>query len=84
MLKCGAGTAAQKGNLKRSKVIEQLKEKLVEASKGSAVPDQGIPAIADGPMAILYDVDSKESPSTQIRYAPRRLGRQVVEVKMHE
>ena len=27
MLKCGAGTAAQRGNLKRSKVIEQLKEK---------------------------------------------------------
>ena len=41
MIKCGAGTAAQKGNLKRSKVIEQLKEKLVEASKGSAVADQG-------------------------------------------
>ena len=84
MLKGGAGTAAQRGTLKRSKVIEQLKEKLVEASKSSAVADQGIATIADDPMTTLDDVDSKESPSKQIRYAPRRLGHQVVEIKMHE
>ena len=84
MLKCGAGTAALKDALKRSKVIEQLKEKLVEASTGSAVADQGIAPIADGPMNILDDVDSKESPSKKMRYAPRRLGHQVVEIKMHE
>ena len=76
--------AAQRGNLKRSKVIEQLKEKLVEASKGSAVADQGIAAIADGPMSMLDDVDSMDSPSKKIRYAPKRLGHQVVEIKMHE
>ena len=59
MLKCGVGTAAQRGTLKRSKVLDGLKEKLVEASKGSAVADQGIAAIADDPMTILDDVDSK-------------------------
>ena len=84
MLKCGAGTAAQRGNLKRSKVIDELKEKIVEASKGSAVADQEIAAIADDPMTILDDVDSKESPSKKIKYAPKRLGHQVVEIKMHE
>ena len=84
MLKCGAGTAAQRGNLKRSKVIEQLKDKLVEASKGSAVADQGIAAIADDPMSMLDDVDSKESPSNKFKHAPTRLVHQVVEIKMHE
>ena len=33
LLKCGAGAGAQKGILKRSKFIEQLKEKLADASK---------------------------------------------------
>ena len=36
LLKCGAGAGAQKGILKRSKVIEQLKEKLADASKYEA------------------------------------------------
>ena len=33
LLKCGAGAGAKKGILKRSKVIEQLKDKLADASQ---------------------------------------------------
>ena len=46
--------------------------------------EQGIAAIADGPMTIMDDADSNESPSKKIKYAPKRLGHQVVEIKMHE
>ena len=61
LLKCGAGAGAQKGILKRSKVIEQLKDKLADASQKM---NQGhAPAVADDPMSALDEVEEKESPS---------------------
>ena len=51
---------------KRSKVIEQLKDKLADASQnmtqGSAVAAHA-PAVADGPMSALDEVEEKESPT---------------------
>ena len=66
LLKCGAGAGAQKGILKRSKVIEQLKDKPADASpnmtQGSAVAAHA-PAVADDPMSALDEVEEKESPT---------------------
>ena len=68
LLKCAAGAGAQNGILKRSKVIEQLNEKLADASnnkaKGSAVAAHE-PAVAEDPMAMLDEVEEKESPTKQ-------------------
>ena len=66
LLKCGAGAGAQKGILNRSNVIEQLKDKLADASQkmtqGSAVAAHA-PAVADDPMSALDEVEEKESPT---------------------
>ena len=46
---------------KRSKVIEQLKDKLADASQKM---NQGHePAVADDPMSALDEVEEKESPT---------------------
>ena len=66
LLNCGAGTGAKKGISKGSKVIEQLKDKLADASQtmnqGSAVAAHA-PAVADDPMSALDEVEEKESPT---------------------
>ena len=71
LLKCGAGAGAQKGILKRSKVVEQLKDKLADASQ--TMTEGHAAAVADDPMSALDEVEEKESP-TKMRYAPNTLG----------
>ena len=61
LLKCGAGAGAQKGILKMSKVIEQLKDKLADASQ--KMTEGHAPAVADDPMSALDEVEEKESPT---------------------
>ena len=60
------GQGLRKGILNRSKVIEQLKDKLADASQkmiqGSAVAAHA-PAVADDPMSALDEVEEKESPT---------------------
>ena len=66
LLRCGAGAGAHRGILKRSKVIEQLKDKLADASQkmtqGPAVAAHA-PAVADDPMSALDEVEENESPA---------------------
>ena len=54
------GHGAQKGILKRSTVIEQLKDKLADASQH--MTEGHAPAVADDPMSALDEVEEKESP----------------------
>ena len=83
-LKCGAGAAAQKGILNMSAVIEQLKDKLADASQNMTQGSAGAepdPAVADDPMSALDEVEEKESPPT-MKYAPTRLGNTVFQIEM--
>ena len=61
LLKCGAGAGAQKGILNRSNVIEQLKDKLADASQ--TMTEGHAPAVADDPMSALDEVEEKEPPT---------------------
>ena len=63
LLKCGAGPGAQRGVLKRSNVIEKLKDKLADASH--KMIEGHAPAVADGPMSALDEAEENESPTKQ-------------------
>ena len=63
LLKCGAGANAQRGILKMSKVIEQLKDKLANASQ--QMTEGHASAVADDPMIALDEVEEKESPTNK-------------------
>ncbi len=86
LLKCSAGTSAHKGALRRSRVVEDLKAKLSEASDGAC---QGS-AVAEGldhpddPMSQLDPLD--ESAALQARkrlkYSPKRVANRVFHIEM--
>ena len=56
------GQGTQRGILKRSKVIEQLKDKLADASQQMGEGDVA-PAVVDDPMSALDEVEENESPT---------------------
>ena len=62
LLKCCAGAGAQNGILKRSKVIEQLKDKLREMHPQKMIEGDA-PAVVHDPMSALDEVEEKESPT---------------------
>ena len=50
-----------------SKVVEQLKDKLADASQNMTEGHDA--AVADDPMSMLDEVEEKESPTKRMRYA---------------
>ena len=86
LLKCGCGPGAKNGILKRSKVIEQLKDKLAEASSHTTPKDSAVAAhdsaVADDPMSMLDEVEDKESPAKKVNFQPKRSRHQVFLIEM--
>ncbi|MCP4243390.1 MAG: hypothetical protein GY772_22780, partial [bacterium] len=86
LLKCSAGTTAQKGALRRSRVLEDLKAKLSEASdgvcQGSAVAEGLDPS--DDPMSQLDPLEESEAVQARkrLKYSPNRVANRVFHIDM--
>ena len=88
LLKCSAGRAARKGVLKRSKVLETLKNKLAgmpvkesEVSETTSAPSE---TTVDDPMLGLEDIKEEAhapSPKKQ-KYMPKRVCNRVQNIEM--
>ena len=81
LLKCAGGPQATKGMLKRSKILEELKEKLSEASKNpvnAAVavrPEEAAVAVEDDPIQELDNIDDEPCvpPGKRPKYSRKRM-----------
>ena len=87
LLKCGVGVGAKNGAMKRSKVIDELKQKLHELSKGvygaAAVADQHESQHEEDPMLALDDIGTLGEPSPKKgKYQPKRACNQIFEIEM--
>ena len=88
LLKCGVGVGAKNGAMKRSKVIDELKQKLYDLSKGI----DGTAAVADkhesqheeeDSMLALDDIGTPGEPSPKkAKYQPKRACNQIFEIDM--
>ena len=91
LLKCGAGTAAQKGILERSQIAEKLKNKLHDMSRNTeqaavaalSAEDEAAVA-ADDPMRMLGDIEKDDSQpaSKKTKYSPKRMCNRVFRIEM--
>ena len=88
LLKCSAGREARKGVLKRSKVLETLKDKLagipVKDSAGTESTSAPSEGAVDDPMLMLDDIPegaSEPSPKKQ-KYCPKRVCNRVQKIEM--
>jgi len=89
LLKCAAGLLAQRGALKRSKVLEELKEKLNKASSlgdeaVAVAMDSAVAEKDDDPMDALDDLEEPEKPPPAKRgkYSPKRTANRIFEIDM--
>ena len=80
LLKASLGPTAQRGALKRSQVIEEMKAKLCQKISIPAVADASLDAVAD-PMDALDDVSILETPKKR-KYVKKRQSGLVQSVEM--
>ena len=90
-LRCAGGPQATKGMLKRSKILEELKEKLSEASQNprsnaavAVMLEESAVAVEDDPMQELDQIDDEPCvpKCKRGKYSPKRMVDRVFQVEM--
>ena len=88
LLKCCAGVSAQRGALKRSKIVEDLRQRLCETTSAVAEGEVAVAAEGVDPMDGLCDpmhaLDDPAQPpaSKRCKYSPKRTANRIVEMDM--
>jgi len=92
LLKCCAGATAQRGALKRSKIVEDLRQRLCEETP--AVAEESVAVAAEESVAVADPMDTLDDPMTALddnveapaskrcRYSPKRTANRIVELNM--